>query len=82
MNHSAVLHPWAAKLTLKSHLSTITLANIMAGDTCEPIRCVQSQSIVATLMCGPPLVCQTLRDTLHLGFVDKASMCCIFNFDC
>lgn len=31
------LHPWAAKLNWKAELSSITLANVLSGDTCSPI---------------------------------------------
>ncbi|RDB19917.1 hypothetical protein Hypma_012964 [Hypsizygus marmoreus] len=33
----AKLHPWAARFNLKPLLSDVTLANILAGDTCSPI---------------------------------------------
>ncbi|KAF8076809.1 hypothetical protein FPV67DRAFT_1777227 [Lyophyllum atratum] len=33
----ASLHPLAARFNLKPHLSDVTLANVLAGDTCAPI---------------------------------------------
>ncbi|KAG6811907.1 hypothetical protein H0H92_005305 [Tricholoma furcatifolium] len=33
----AQLHPVAARFNLKPHLSDVTLANVLAGDTCSPI---------------------------------------------
>jgi hypothetical protein len=36
--YNAVLSSTAAKLNLKARLHSVTLANVLSGDTCDPIR--------------------------------------------
>src|SRR5277367_4149279 len=64
---SPVLHRWSARLSLKPHLASITLDNVLAGDTCEPIRLVEFQPFLLvnsnmwTLTKSPSLASLTLR---------------------
>jgi hypothetical protein len=59
---SPVLHRWSARLSLKPHLASITLDNVLAGDTCEPIRLVDLQPILLVwTLTKSPLASLTLR---------------------